>query len=482
MPRTRHPRGLYVLFFTEMWERFSYYGMRALLMLYMVQALGLDVAHAGRLYGLYTAGVYLTPLLGGFLADRLLGAQRAVTWGASLMALGHFAMALSPMPFFYVALGLLVVGCGLFKPNLSVLVGDLYHADDPRRDQAFGLFYMGINLGAALAPLVCGTLGQRYGWHWGFGAAGVGMVFGLLIFQQGRRHVVPASLAAEVPAQPIVDATADAPTPELAVGTQDSLDAAPGQPPSVAPFVTGCVEREHAVGRPHPAEAAAVVREAPAPKVVAQRLLVLLALALFGNVIFWSAYEQAGSSMAVFVDRYCDLRLFGGAWQVPSSWYQAVNPLFIILLTPALGITWSALHAWRKEPSTPMKFVIGLGCLSLSFAVVRAAGGHADAGEPVPLSWLLFATFVSTLGELCISPVGLSAVTRLAPPRYASVAMGAWLASIALGNYLAGELASNFGQVPHVIFFAVPMVSAGLAAMFLWLLSPSLRRMMHAPS
>lgn len=456
MSLLRHPRGLYVLFLTEMWERFSYYGMRALLMLYMVQALQMRTQEAGRIYGLYTASVYLTPLVGGYLADRALGAHRAVIWGAGLMALGHFAMVFSPLPCFYLALALLVVGCGLFKPNLSVLVGELYAQDDPRRDSAYGLFYMGINLGAFLSPLICGTLGQRYGWHWGFGSAGLGMVVGLVIFLTGRKYVRPVSLGAMVP----------------------ELDVAPTPSPMVE-LTTGCIARESASSRPTRAEAAAVVREQPAREVIGHRLVVLAALALFGNVIFWAAYEQAGSSLAIFADRYCELHLFGGAWAMPSSWYQAVNPFFIILLTPLLGVLWGALHDWRREPSTPVKFVLGLAFLALGFAIVRQAGAHVDLGEKVSFNWLVAATFVTTCGELCISPVGLSAVTRLSPPRYASVVMGAWLASIALANFLAGELARNFGQVPMRLFFTVPMTVAGLAALFMWLLVPTLRKLMH---
>lgn len=449
MKLLRHPPGLYVLFLTEMWERFSYYGMRALLMLYMVQGLHWSIADAAQMYGLYTGLVYLTPVLGGYLADRYIGQHRAVLAGAGLMALGHFLLALPTAHGFLPALALLVLGCGLFKPNLSVLIGTLYAPDDPRRDGAFSLFYMGINVGALLAPLVCGTLGQRWGWEWGFGSAGIGMLLGLIVYVAGQRYLQPWGPAVATDRLQSLEAPIGAQTPVC------SLPKRPSKSPRTTKAQGGDVD------------------------VVLQRLGALALLALFGNVAFWAAFEQAGSSLAIFAEKYCELHIGGGAWAMPSSWYQAFNPLLIIAATPLFSSLWPRLAAAKREPSTPIKFVFGLAMVSIGFCLMRQAGTLVDAGNKVSLLWLLAASVCNTCGELCVSPVGLAVVSRLAPVRHIGLAMGGWLGSVALANLFGGALASRFGQMPHALFFSVPAVTCALAALLLLAFAPRLQRWMH---
>lgn len=419
-----HPIGLFVLFFTEMWERFSYYGMRALLMLYMVDSLHYDVHRAGNMYGLYTGLVFLTPIAGGLLADRVMGQRKAILLGGLLMTVGQFTL-MAPSEFcFYVALGLLVLGNGFLKPNISVIVGQLYPRDDPRRDAAFSIFYMGINLGAFFSPLVCGTLGQRIGWHWGFGAAGVGMALGLVVYLFGQRYL----------------------------GDHGQL-----------------VQRKEA----DPG--------APAEKITAvewKRMAVLLVLGIFGNVVFWAAFEQAGSSLAIFAEKSTRLHVDLLNWTVPSSWLQSANPMFIIALAPVFSWLWVRLARAKREPSTPMKFTAGLAMVGAGFAAMMVAGTLYDKSGPVSMGWLLIAYLLNTCGELCISPVGLSVVTKLAPARFGSMTMGLWFASMALANWFSGVFAGEYETMTKAEFFSIPMLMAGGAGAALLLLVRPLRRWM----
>ena len=372
-----------------MWERFSYYGMRAILVLYLVDALRWDAARATGLYGTYTMLVYLTPLAGGWLADRLLGTRRSLVLGGVLIAAGHFSLAAPGMAAFRAGLGLIIAGTGFFKPSTATTVGQMYRADDPRRDAGFTVYYMGINAGALLGPLVCGWLAQRprFGWHWGFAAAGLGMVLGLALYLWGRDRWLPGI----------------------------------GERPEGAPV------RAAAPG-------AAVARQDERRRIVA--LLVTAGFVVF----FWAAYEQAGSSMTLFADRYTDLDLAG--FRVPSSWFQSLNPLLILVLAPAFAVLWGALGRRRLEPSTPVKMVLGLVLLGIGFVVLAAGGRRADAGVRVSPLWLCAAYLFDTLGELCLSPVGLSYVSRIAPPRFASLLMGAWFLANAAANKIAGALAA----------------------------------------
>jgi POT family proton-dependent oligopeptide transporter len=429
--RFGHPPGLAVLFLTEMWERFSFYGMRGLLVLYMVrhlfladragQVAGFGIVKgaleaifgplavqplASQVYGLYTGLVYLTPFFGGMLADRVLGQRRTVVVGGVLMAIGHFLMASERL--FFVALLFLIAGNGCFKPNVSTQVGALYPPGDPRRDRAFGLFYMGINLGAFLANLVCATLAAAYGWHWGFGAAGVGMIVGLAVYLGGQRHLAP-----------------DEVTRRRAGGT--STDRAPFTPDEW------------------------------------RRIWALVALCAL-NVVFWAAYEQQGNTMQLWADEQTVWPTFFG-WQVPSPWYQSFNPFVIFLFTPLLALLWGRQASRRTEPSSVAKMAIGCLLLGLSF-VLMAAGARIVGGGRGSLFWPLATTFILTIGELYLSPIGLSLVTKVAPARVVSMMMGVWFLSSFFGNYLSGYVGTFYGPMPREGFFlllAALGVGAGLA-------------------
>ena len=438
-----HPRGLFFLFFTEMWERFSYYGMRSLLVLYMVDHLLIrpDVGQHGlgftavkafieslpwvrqlaplapqpmssQIYGLYTAFVYLTPFFGGLLADRVLGQRKTVVLGAILMAIGHFLMASEHL--FFVALLFLILGNGAFKPNISTQVGLLYPRGDPRRDGAFTIFYMGINLGAFFAPLVCGTLGQRVGWHWGFGAAGVGMIAGLLIYLMGQKHLSADQLAQRRQAQ------------------------AGGQ-------VKEKLTREEAL-----------------------RVLALVVICTL-NIVFWGVYEQQGNTLQLFADRNTAWPvLFGFA--IPTTWYQAFNPAMIFAFAPLLAIFWGWQAKRKQEPSSVVK--MGMGCLMLGLAFIILIVVSRGMSEETRLNimWLTSATLIFTIGELYLSPIGLSFVTKIAPARMVSMLMGVWFLANFFGNFLNGYLGTFYEKMPRDQYFFLLMVlgvGAGVAMLIL---------------
>lgn len=403
--RIRHPRGLYVLFGTEMWERLSYYGMRSILVLYMVAplaagGLGFATTKATRIYGLYTGTVWLAPLIGGWIADRFLGAKRTVLLGGIIIASGHYCLAVPMFATFYAGLVLIVLGTGLLKPNISAMVGSLYTAGDTRRDAGFSIFYMGINLGGILAPLICGTLAQapivkqwllqmglppETAWHVGFGAAGIGMTFGLLQFVIQRRHLA-----------------------------------------HVGNTVTQRANTE-------------AIR--PAAPLTRDEWKRIWAIAVFfaAAAIFWTIFEQAGSSMTLFADQLTRNALFG--WAFPSSWFQSVNPLMIIVLAPCFAALWSRWGA--GQPSSPAKFACGLILAGLAFGVLACGASLTGAGPVSPL-WLIATYFLHTVGELCLSPVGLSTVTKLAPARMVGLMMGIWFLASCVGNYAGGWMAGFF--------------------------------------
>lgn len=406
-----HPRGLFVLFFTEMWERFSYYGMRALLVYYMIKHLTIVQDEASNIYGLYTGFVYLTPFFGGILADRWIGQRRAVILGAILMSFGHFMMAWEVL--FFPALLFLILGNGAFKPNISTQVGNLYEAGDARRDRAFSIFYVGINLGAFFSPLICGTLGERYGWHYGFGAAGVGMVIGLSIYLLGSRWL-----------------------------PQDAH-----------------------------VQALASNREAHSPITRDERGRIWgLAAICLVSTAFWVAYEQQGNTMALWADVNTDRRILG--WEFPASWFQSLNPAFIFLLTPLITSLWAWQSRRGREPSTLAKMAIGCFLLGAGFlAMVPPAMMHAAEGMPVNFSWLILFTLLATLGELFLSPIGLSLVTKWAPPRMVSMMMGVWFLSSFAGNSLAGLLGQYWERMAKDLFFLMITgiaVGAGVALLLIW--------------
>ncbi len=420
-----HPDGLYVLFFTEMWERFSYYGMRALLTLYMIQGLHFSQQRQTQWYGWYTGLVYLTPIFGGMLADRVLGYRKTILLGATLMMAGHFLMAIETIPYFVAAMGLLILGNGAFKPNISTLVGKLYKPGDPRRDAGFSIFYMGINVGAAASPLVCGTLGQRYGWKYGFGAAGVGMFIGMCTFLLGQHRLKAINLDLPEPATGFAEAKQD--------------DKASHE------------ERQTEAGR----------------------ILALLIIAFF-TIFFWAGFEQAGNTMALWAE-FNTKRDFvlpiAGHFDMPSSWFQSVNAIFIIVLAPIMGLVWMFLGRRKREPGTPLKMVFGLLFLGLGFVVMALAAISAGSDKgSVSSMWLVFAYFLHTVGELCLSPIGLSLVTKLAPVRLGGMLMGVWFVAIFLGNKAAGMFGELWEQTSHVNFFSIfigTSVAAGLMLFFL---------------
>ena len=421
-----HPRGLTFLFATEMWERFSYYGMRALLVLYMVKYL-LQPGHAenviglgalksaleaisgpldmqpfsSQIYGLYTGLVYLTPLFGGILADRVLGQHRTILLGAALMAIGHFMMAFEPL--FLLALTVLILGNGAFKPNMSAQVGGLYAPGDPRRDRAYSIFYVGINLGAFLAPLVCGTLGEELGWHYGFTAAGVGMTIALAIY----------------------------------------LYAMPALPPDEL----------------HRAKAAGIEKK-PLDRNERRGILALIAL-FVPTALFWATYEQQGNTIVLWADDYTDRTINLIFWhgQIPITWFQAFNPFLIFVFTPFVIALWAWQAKRGREPSTVTKMSIGCFGVTLANLIMVAAAWQA-AGDEASWLWLLGYFVVITIGELYLSPIGLSLVSKVAPARMVSMLMGLWLATSFAGNLIAGWLGSFWSSMDKTTFF---LMIAGIA-------------------
>jgi POT family proton-dependent oligopeptide transporter len=471
------PKGLFLLFFVEMWERFSYYGMRALLVLYMVKYLQFSTEKSGQIYGWYTGMVYLTPLLGGYIADRYLGQRKSIVIGGTLMALGHFAMAFPPLPFFFSALILLIMGNGFFKPNISTIVGSLYEENDPRRDAGFTIFYMGINLGAFFSPLVCGTLGEKVGWHWGFGAAGVGMVLGLVMYLWGQK-----SLLGDKGLKPA--STGEKPyIPFVLIGVILSFLAASafqfsgydlkGLVPGYAykllllavlgGLIYAYVSKPEKSGLTH---------------VEKQRIAVIFIMVFF-SIFFWAAFEQAGSSLTLFADRETNRVIPFINWEMPASYFQSINPLLIFILAPFFSKIWVRLGETGREPSSPVKFALGLSLLALGFVVMIAAAAMYQQSGPVSVMWLIGAYFFHTLGELCLSPVGLSLVTKLAPLQFGSLMMGVWLLSSFAANFVGGFFAGNYDAMNHTLFYMVPTGTAAGAAALLLLITPKLRKWMH---
>jgi proton-dependent oligopeptide transporter, POT family len=452
-----HPRGLGLLFVTEMWERFSYYGMRAILVLYLVNALRWDTASAANLYGTYTMLVYVTPLVGGYLADRLIGTRRSLVLGGLVIALGHFTLAFPGMGAFYLGLGLIIAGTGLFKPNAATMVGQIYRPGDTRRDSGFTIYYMGVNADAFLGPPVCGYLAQtgRFGWHWGFAAAGVGMLLGLVTYLWGHDRYLPGigfglgKAAVEDGAGPAGGAAKPGPGRHTLVdGTIGGVVGA------VAGALLGGVSAL-AISFGATVGAALAITLLGTHGEERKRVMAIF-IAAFFVVFFWAAYEQAGSSMNLFADKNTELDIAG--FHVPSSWFQSVNPLGILVLGPAFAALWAALGRRGKEPTTSVKMVLGLFLLGLGFLFLMAGGRRADAGVLVSPLWLTMAYLFHTLGELCLSPVGLSYVSRLAPARFASLLMGAWYLANAAANKIAGALAAYTptpGEAP-------PAAAAGL--------------------
>ena len=471
-----HPRGLSTLFFTEMWERFSYYGMRSLLILFLVASVqtggfGLTDQKAAAIYGLYTAGVYLMALPGGWIADRILGQRGAVFLGGCIIAAGHFSMALPTIWSFYLGLCLIVCGTGLLKPNASAMVGDLYPEGGARRDSGFSFFYMGINSGAFIGPLICGPLGERVNWHLGFGAAGVGMVLGLIQYKYGQKYLGNAGLLRP-------EATVPGARPrairQLVIGLAAvaviliGLFALTNPSPENAAKGTGIVIVGSVV-----LYFAAILLGGGLTTPEKKRTVVIFVFFLASS-LFWAGYEQAGSSLNLFASRLTD-RLIGG-WEMPASTLQAVPALCVILLSPVFSWVWLKLQ--DRGPSMPAKLGLGLVLLAIGFFVMVVASQHTRGGaDKVTPWWLVTTYFLHTVGELCLSPVGLSSVTKLAPRRLVGQMMGTFFMGNALGNLIAGLTAGSFSTMPLPRLFGTIAWVTGAGGMVLLLLSPFIRRL-----
>ncbi|WIH23964.1 peptide MFS transporter [Photobacterium damselae] len=433
-----HPKGLFLLFSTELWERFSYYAMRAILVLYLTDktingGLGWSTQDALQLYGTYTGLVYFTPLIGGWIADNILGQRRSIVIGGILMAIGQFTLALPhsmvdphAVTFFYIGLGFLVVGNGLFKPNISTMVGDLYKEGDHRRDGAFTIFYMGINIGSLLAGVIAGTASTVYGWKAGFLCAGIGMTMSLII------QLLFA---------------------ERLLGNIGKVPAA---------------HRAAAMNKSG--------KQEPLTKVERDRLKVILVMCTF-VIVFWAGFEQAGGLMNIYSQEYTNRMI--GSFEVPAAWFQSLNPFFIIICAPILASIWVKMG--KNEPASPVKFALAMFSLALGFACMIGAaleqGG--DLTVKTSMMWLVGAYFFHTIGELCLSPIGLSLVTKLAPLRLASLMMGAWFGANAIANYVAGIIGSRLGETGPLAIFSGIAITAIVAGVLLLLLSNKLIDWMH---
>ncbi len=503
---TGHPKGLYLLFFTEMWERFSYYGMRALFILFMTKALLIGDKDASEVYGSFTGLVYLTPLLGGYISDRFWGNRRSILVGGVLMALGQFllffsgglvtdgAQSAAAVNAMWGGLTLLIIGNGFFKPNISTMVGQLYPANDRRIDSAFTIFYMGINLGAFFSPLVAGGLGDTGNIHdfkWGFLAAGIGMVLGTLTFEmlKGKYLVHDDGTPVGMPKQKM-----DLKTIITILGSvagifvlmnfktwfQTDLDA-------IGYLIYGAMVAMPII----------IFSDKSLTSEERQRISVIFILVFF-VIFFWSCFEQAGASLTLFADRQTERHI--GGWEMPASYFQSVNPLFIITLAPLFSILWTKLGKRGMEPSSPLKMALGLGLLALGYVVIAFGVHGVDPSTKISMWWLITLYGLHTMGELCLSPIGLSMVSKLAPIRLSSLLMGTWFLANAAANKLAGTLSALIppdpndapaGKVvafPKLIgfeidnlfhFFMVFIIMSGGAAILLFAIHKWLKKRMH---
>lgn len=477
-----HPRGLSTLFFTEMWERFSFYGLRALLILFMVASpdtggLGFDAVTAGAIYGLYTSMVYMATLPGGWIADQWLGPQRAVITGGLFIAAGHFSMAVPSLTTFYLGLVLIVIGTGLLKGNVSVIVGRLYAHDDGRRDAGYSIFYMGINTGAFVAPLVCGYLGQRIGWHVGFAAAGFGMLLGLAQFVLGRKNLGDAGLE---PAHPGNDS-------DLAAQKQRAARWVGIAAAVIVAFGLGMWTGIIPITAKQIADAAGIMLLLLSVGFFAwvflsggwtpaeRNHLVVIGVLFLSFAVFSSVFEQAGSTLNLFADEFTNNAVFGVAF--PSSWFQSANPLFIITFTPAFAWLWVKLASRNQEPGSAAKFAVGLLLVAAGFAVLVPAARITAGGGMVGPGWLALTYLLHTWGELALSPVGLSAMSRLAPARIGGLVMGVWFLGLSNGNYIGGRIAGFYESLPLPTLFGVVAVVAAAFGLLLFLCAKPLNRM-----
>jgi POT family proton-dependent oligopeptide transporter len=493
-----HPKGLYLLFFTEMWERFSYYGMRAIFILFLTKAIMLSSKDASNIYGSFTGLVYLTPLLGGYLCDRYLGNRRSIFIGGIMMAIGQFLLFMCAssigtpamaQTLLWAGLTVLIVGNGFFKPNISTMVGQLYPKGDRRVDSAFTIFYMGINLGAFFSPLVCGGLGDTGNiadFKWGFLAACIGMVVSVISFEVLKNKYLqgPDGEHIGMPVKKI-----DATSLGIIVGStgliffllsfknmfQSDIDL-------IGYLIYGAMLIVPLV----------IITDKSLTGEERSRIGVIFILAFF-VIFFWSAFEQAGASLTLFADKQTDRHI--GGWEMPASFFQSVNPLAVITIAPIMTVIWGWLHKRNAEPASPLKMAWGLALLCLGYIVIMMAVKGVDSSIKISMFWLLLLYVLHSIGELCLSPIGLSMVSKLAPVRFASLLMGTWFLANAAANKFAGTLSalipggedgtggatSFFGyQITNLYdFFMLFVVMTGIAAALLFLISGYLRKMMH---
>lgn len=493
-PKQGHPKGLYFLFFTEMWERFSYYGMRAIFILFMTKVLMMNDASASEIYGSYTGLVYLTPLLGGYLCDKFLGNRRSIVIGGLLMALGQFFMFLSAsvgtdggVSIMWIGLTSIIIGNGFFKPNISTMVGQLYPAGDRRIDSAFTIFYMGINLGAFFSPLVCGSMDFK----WGFLAACIGMLLGLVAFIFGQKKYLISEEGNHIglPVKKL-----DTKAILSIVGSigiiffmlnfkqmfKSDIDI-------ISYFIYGAMILMPII----------ILSDKSLKAFETKRIIVIFILAFF-VIFFWGAFEQAGASLTLFADRQTNRNLFG--WEMPASYFQSVNPLSVIILAPIVSFIWGFLYQRKLEPSSPYKMAIGLALVALGYLIIAIAVKGLGIGDKVSMWWLFGLYVIHSLGELCLSPIGLSMVSKLAPLRLSSLMMGTWFLANAAANKFAGTLSalippSGEGIDPNAPvvyptfmgfaitnlyeFFMLFIIMTGAAAGILFLLSSWLQKMMN---
>jgi len=486
-----HPRGLSTLFFTEMWERFSYYGIRPLLVLFMAAAItqggfGFRREEASAIVGIYAASVYLASLPGGWVADRLLGLQRAIWYGGCLIAAGHISIGLSDFmgrPVFFLGLILIVLGTGLLKPNISAIVGELYPEGGARRDAGFSIFYMGINIGALLAPLITGYLGEKVGWHYGFGAAGLGMILGLIQYRLSAKWLGSLGTAPTRHPDPAVQARQERQVKLvmgvflgvlsllLVLGVAGVL--------TINPVTVG-----QRMGQAIAALAVLyflyLFTFAGLTGSEKKRVVAILVLFVFAT-IFWAAFEQAPTSLNLFAADFTDRTVFG--WEMPTLWLQSANSFFVIIFAPVFAALWVALSRRGGDLSSPAKFTLGLAFAAVGFGVMIFAAQKIQGGGVVKVSpwWLIISFFFQTLGELCLSPVGLSSMTKLAPRKFTGQMMGVWFMAAALGNLIAGLVGGhvdpkNPAEMP-ALFTQTALFLAGAAVVLCLLIIP-IRRMM----
>ncbi|MGB7408756.1 MAG: peptide MFS transporter [Pontixanthobacter sp.] len=473
-----HPKGLFLLFLAEMWERFSYYGMRALLIFYLVQHWLFTDSEASIIYGAYTALVYITPVVGGYLADRYLGQRKAVVFGAVLLTFGHFFMAFEgtggqddpTINVFWAALALIIVGSGFLKANISVIVGQLYSRTDIRRDPAYTIFYMGINVGAATASIICGYLGQTYGWEYGFGLAGIGMLIGLIFFVLGK---------------PLLLGKGEPKVPERIAGGKEWLIYGAGL--AMVALCWAAIQYQELVGVVLGVFGGglvlfvlftAVTKLAPEER---DRIFAAMFLILT-SIVFWALFEQAGSSLNLFTDRHVDTA------GVNASMFQSINAIYIVLLAPVFAMVWQGLARKGAEPSTPLKFGLAIIQVGLGFLVLVWGAESVGVNVPTPVIFIFLIYLLHTTGELCLSPVGLSAMNRLAPAHLASLIMGTWFFASALGNFAAGLIASATGgegvgeeagkQIVLDVYSTVGWYAVGIGVVVM-VVSPLIKKLMH---